>query len=117
MRKQLEAYEAKKREIKELRAEANRERDRVRWMGENLASERAERAWARYEAAADQLEAETEMLFAMIQKLEDADERTVLLLRYIKGESRAAVAQRMHYSERQIDRLVRMAIRNLEKEK
>lgn len=114
MRKQLEGYRAKKEELRELRAAANEERRRAERLGIETDRERAEMEWARYETAADLLATESEKLFIAIQRLEDANERTVLFLRYIKGDSRTAVARRMHYSERQIDKLTAKAIRELE---
>ena len=106
-RKKLEEFRSSRRELAEIRAEIKKAELEGSWTRNGYRI-------AMYEAIAAEREDELERIEIEINHLESADHRRVLRMRYIDGMSIKAAARKMHYSERQMKRILAKAINMIE---
>ena len=115
-REQLEAYRNSRDELRDLRARMRQAELRAMESERESDRERARTAAQRYEALADEVEREMELIEAEIDNLELPEQRQVIRMRYIDGMRIRDIAYRVAYSGRQIQRIIDAAIAEMERE-
>ena len=106
-REELERFRSGRREIAEIRAE-------IRKAELEGSGARIEYTIAMYQAIEAERAEELERIELEINSMQSADHRRVLRMRYIDGLSIKEAARKMHYSERQMKRILARAIEMIE---
>ena len=115
-REELEGFRQLEKELRELRGRMRRAELAAMESGRAEDRERAITEAQRYDALADEAEAERDRILAEICNLKSAEQRRIMRARYVDGMMPKAIAAREAYSKRTVERIIEKAIEEMSRE-